>query len=136
MSAAKNVQLQGVKKAQRGLENSNGIVRRDTIDSITVNNLTVDQDVENDVSNSDKMLIIIWIKRIILIVICVVVAGGFSVPIVIYYTEADRGIDNPTISAINLNIDNCPTAASMNYSMQVSNQIDLYCSYIAPKHYI
>lgn len=124
MPAAKNVQLQGgVNKAEIGLENINGINRRNTIDSIAVNNLTLDQDVENDVSNSDKMLIIIWIKRIILIFICIVVAGGFSVPIVIYYTEADRGIDNPTISAINLNIDNCSATTSMNYSMQVSNQL-------------
>ena len=116
MLGAKDVELQAVKKAQ-GSENTNGIVRRDTIDSITVNNLTLDQD---GISKSDKALM--WIKRIVLILICIVVAGGFSVPIVIYYTEADRGINNPAISAINLDIDNCP-AASMNYSMQVSNQI-------------
>ena len=124
--AAKNIELQGVTDAQRGWENKNGIVsrRRDTIDSIAVNNLTLNQDVENQISKSDKALV--WIKRITLILICIVVAGGFSVPIVIYYTEADRGINNPTL-AINLSIDNCP-AASTNY-MQVSNQ----SSYIVPQ---
>ena len=115
-SGAKNVQLQEVTCDQRNWESENGILRRDTIDSMVVKNLSITQEDQNhDISKTNKALI--WIKRIALVLICTVVAGGFSAPIVIYYTEADRGVDN-LIFAINLDIDNCQ---SINHSMLVSS---------------
>ena len=51
-----------------------------------------------------------WIKRVVLILICVAVAGGFTVPIIIYAVDTDRG-DNSTIS-IDLDVDNCQLSDS------------------------
>ena len=50
---------------------------------------------------------LVWIERIILISICTAVAGAYTVPIIIYALDMDRG-DNSTIS-IDLNFDNCST---------------------------
>ena len=68
---------------------NNGIPRRETIDCMVVKNISLTQEEENDTaSKKDKTLI--WIKRIALVMICTVVAGGFSIPIVIYYLELSR----------------------------------------------
>ena len=53
---------------------------------------------------------VVWIERVVLILICVAVAGGFTVPIIIYAVDTDRG-DNSTIS-INLDVDNCHISTS------------------------
>ena len=53
---------------------------------------------------------IVWIERAILILICVAVAGGFTVPIIINAIDTERG-DNSTIS-IDLDVDNCQMSTS------------------------
>ena len=56
---------------------------------------------------------IVWIRRVVLILICVTVAVGFTVPIIIYAVStdgSDRG-DNSTIS-IDLDVDNCQVSTS------------------------
>ena len=53
---------------------------------------------------------IVWIERVVLILICVAVAGGFTVPIIIYAVDADRG-DNSTLS-LDLDVDNCQISSS------------------------
>ena len=57
--------------------------------------------------------VLIWIERVFLISICVAVAVGFTVPIIIYAVDTDRGSDNSTLS-IDLYVDNCPS-----FDMQV-----------------
>ena len=52
----------------------------------------------------------VWIERVVLISICVAVAGGFTVPIIIYAVDTDRG-DNSTIS-FDLDVDNCQISTS------------------------
>ena len=52
----------------------------------------------------------VWIEKVVLILICVAVAGGFTVPIIIYAVDTDRG-DNSTIS-IDLDVDNCQVSTS------------------------
>ena len=53
--------------------------------------------------------ILVWLERIILTIICVVVAGAFTVPIIIYGVDSDRGSGSESNSTItfNLDIDNC-----------------------------
>ena len=48
----------------------------------------------------------IWVERIFLVSICIGVALGFIVPIIIYAVDSDRG-DNSTLS-IDFDVDNCP----------------------------
>jgi len=52
----------------------------------------------------------VLIERVVLISICIAIAGGFTVPIIIYAVDTDRG-DNSTIS-IDIDVDNCPTSIS------------------------
>ena len=49
--------------------------------------------------------IVFWIERVVLIWICIAVAGGFSVPIVIYACDTDRGNNTRSLS---FNLNNCP----------------------------
>lgn len=137
---AKSIELQGVHAAHTDTkqikkdENEKGDRekqskhappgRRDTIDSIVVN-IALNHNEEN-VSISAKTLM--WIKMIILIIICTTVAGGFLVPVVIYYTEAYQGMSNATVAVLNLDIDNCQP--STNYSLSVSRTYhNTLCSY-------
>jgi len=124
---AKNIELQGIstshtngesKKNDEGCwENKNGVARRDTIDSLVVK-IAFDQDAVKDAAKIDRSnKALEWIKKIILVLICIAVAGGFSVPIVIYFVAGDRSIDSATVT-INLDVDNCPS--NTNYSVQVS----------------
>ena len=53
----------------------------------------------------------VWIERVVLILICVAVAGGFTVPIIIYAVDTDRG-DNSTISIDLPDVDNCQISTS------------------------
>lgn len=50
--------------------------------------------------------VFVWAERVILISICIAIAGGFTVPVIIYALDTDRG-DNSTLS-IDLDVDNCP----------------------------
>ena len=50
--------------------------------------------------------IVLWIERVVLIWICIAVAGGFSVPIIIYACDTDRGNNTKSLSDFNLN--SCP----------------------------
>ena len=68
--------------------------------------------------------ILVWIERVFVISICIAVAIGFTVPIIIYAADTDRGSDNSTLS-IDLNVDNCPS-----FDMQVRHYglfIFYYC---------
>ena len=126
---AKSIELQGVdavhtsikqikkdknEKGDRKQNKHGPPTRRDTIDSIVVN-MALNQN-EGDINSSAKT--VMWIRRIILILICTAVAGGFLVPVVIYYTEADQGMSNATVAMLNLDIDNCQP--STNDSVWVS----------------
>ena len=57
--------------------------------------------------------VLIWVERVFLILICIAVVVGFTVPIIIYAVDTDRGSDNSTLS-IDLDVDNCPS-----FDMQV-----------------
>ena len=48
--------------------------------------------------------ILVWIERVFLISICVSVAAGFTVPIIIYAGDADRGSRNAQLS---IELDSC-----------------------------
>ena len=129
---AENIELQGIGTSHSSVkfttttghavswESKNG---SDTIKSLMVNTAAHSQDVEK--IRSTKALV--WIKTIILVLVCAAVLAGFSVPIVIYYIEIDRGTDNTTFM-INLNINNCPP--SVNHSVQVRNPNQYIASYV------
>lgn len=51
--------------------------------------------------------IVFWIEKVVLISICIAVAGGFTVPIIIYARDTDRG--NNTRSLGDFNLNSCPT---------------------------
>ena len=50
--------------------------------------------------------IMIWMERIILIFICIAIAGGFTVPIIIYVRDTDQAGNN-TRSISDFNLHNC-----------------------------
>ena len=52
--------------------------------------------------------ILVWVERILLTSICIVVAAAFTVPIIIYALDTDRG-DNSTIS-VDIDVDSCPAS--------------------------
>ena len=49
--------------------------------------------------------ILFWVERIFLFCICTAVAGGFTVPIIIYAVDTDLG--NATTLSSDLDFDNC-----------------------------
>ena len=55
-----------------------------------------------------KQNAISWIEIVFIISICTAVAVGFTIPIIIYAVDTDRGSDNSTLS-IDLDVDNCPS---------------------------
>ena len=57
--------------------------------------------------------ILVWIERVFIISVCIAVAIGFTIPIIIYAADTDRGSDNSSLS-IDLDVDNCPS-----FDMQV-----------------
>jgi len=63
---------------------------------------------------------VVLIDRIVLVSICMVVALGFCVPIIIYAVDADRGgADNSTIT-LDFDIDQCSSASvPLNTTSQV-----------------
>ena len=89
-------------------ENSSAVVARCTF--------TVDEAAKNNkssrtLSNSCaylKQTAISWIERVFIISICTAVAVGFTIPIIIYAVDTDRGSDNSTLS-IDFDVDNCPS---------------------------
>ena len=58
-----------------------------------------------------------WTERVILILVCIAIAAGFTVPIIIYAIDTDRG-DNSTLS-IDIDVDSCQTLSSMSSDIQV-----------------
>ena len=56
--------------------------------------------------------ILVWIERILLTSICIVVAAAFTVPIIIYALDTDRG-DNSTI-LVDIDVDSCTAASNTN----------------------
>lgn len=73
-----------------------------------------------------QSVILVWIERIILISVCVAIAGGFTVPIIIYVIDTDQG-GNSTIS-VDFDIDNCPSDKSIPVSKNVAMYV--YLGYI------
>ena len=55
--------------------------------------------------------IFIWIERIFLISICIAIAGGFTVPTIIYALNTDRG-ENKSLSSSDFNLDSCPNTTA------------------------
>ena len=53
----------------------------------------------------------LWTERIILILACITIAAGFTVPIIIYAIDTDRG-DISTLS-IDFDVDSCQALNSM-----------------------
>jgi len=68
-----------------------------------------------------RIPLLVWVERVFLISICTAVAVGFTVPIIIYAVDTDRG-DNGTVS-IDFDLNNCPAS---NTIVQVS-KIKKYC---------
>ena len=59
-----------------------------------------------------------WAERVILISVCIAIAVGFTIPVIIYAIDTDRG-ENSTIS-IDIDVDSCQTPTSMSLDdMQV-----------------
>ena len=58
-----------------------------------------------------------WTERVILISVCIAIAVGFTIPIIIYAIDTDRG-DNSTLS-IDIDVDSCQTLSSMSSHTQV-----------------
>ena len=50
-----------------------------------------------------KTTILFWIERVVLISICIAIAGGFTVPIIIYALDADQGNTTRSLSDFDLN---------------------------------
>ena len=63
---------------------------------------------------------VVLVDRIVLVSICMVVAMGFCVPIIIYAVDADRsGADNSTIT-LDFDVDQCSSASvTLNTTSQV-----------------
>ena len=103
-------------EAGKGFDNRVSDIKNKTISSELVRSaFKVCQEKENKSNQSNcctylKQNTIMWIKRVVLILICVAVAGGFTVPIIIYAVDMDRG-DNSTIS-IDLDVDKCQLSDS------------------------
>ena len=58
-----------------------------------------------------RTAVLLWTERIILILVCIAIAAGFIVPIIIYAIDADRG-DTSTLS-IDVDVDSCQVLNSM-----------------------
>lgn len=91
----------------------NEIPRSTTIDSAVVRSFLQADEPQESESNHHSCCtcwkspaVRVWVERIVLISICVAVAGAFTVPIIIYAVDADRGSDSPTILT-DLDLDNC-----------------------------
>ena len=52
-----------------------------------------------------------WTERVILTVVCIVIAAGFTIPIIIYAIDTDRG-ENSALS-IDIDVDSCQTSTFM-----------------------
>ena len=99
-------------EAGKGFDNLVSDIKNETVSSEVVRSAfkvcRKEKENKSDQSNCCTYLkqnTIMWIKRVVLILICIAVAGGFTVPIIIYAVDTDRG-DNSTIS-IDLDVDNC-----------------------------
>jgi len=56
-----------------------------------------------------KTAIFMWTEIFLLIFICIAVAGGFSIPIIIYALDSDRGDNKGTIlNGFDLDLNSCP----------------------------
>ena len=97
-------------EADKSLEKS-ACDKNETISSAVTLPSAASSKVDKEVAKNNKLnqqiATLVWIERIFLISICTAVAGAFTVPIIIYALDMDRG-DNSTIS-IDLNVDNCTT---------------------------
>ena len=58
-----------------------------------------------------------WTERVILILVCIAIAAGFTIPIIIYAVDTDRA-DNSTLS-IDIDVDSCQALSSMSSDTQV-----------------
>ena len=94
----------------------NEFPRSNTIDSAVVRSFfQIDKPEKNKPGRSNYCTclklpaVLVWTERIILIFICAVVAAAFTVPIIIYGVDADRGSDGEDNSTliIDLDLDNC-----------------------------
>ena len=110
-SAVRNEYL----KAGKGLNKGVNDLKSETISSEVARSAFKIHEVKENKSDQIKCCTYlkqqkVWIERVVLILICVAVAGGFTVPIIIYAVDTDRG-DNSTIS-IDLDVDNCQISTS------------------------
>ena len=67
----------------------------------------IDETKKSDGNSCKQSKIVFWIEKFVLIWICIAVAGGFTVPIIIYALDTDRGNNTRSLSDFNLN--SCPT---------------------------
>ena len=105
-----------IDKSDKHVTRADGTLRSNTIDSAVVRSFFHTDGVqENEVSGSTCRTclkpgrVLEWAERIFLIFICCAVAMAFTVPIIIYAVDTDRGSDggNNTITSINLDLDDC-----------------------------
>ena len=109
-SAVRNEYL----KAGKGLDKGVNDLKSETISSEVARSAFKIYEAKENKSDQIKCCTYlkqkVWIERAVLILICVAVVGGFTVPIIIYAVDTDRG-DNSTIS-IDLDVDNCQISTS------------------------
>ena len=82
-----------------------------SIDSTVINSSFKIEDAKNNKQNKNNFCpfikgnkILIWVERVIVFSICTAVAGGFTVPIVIFAVNADRGNTTKLSSDLDFNI--------------------------------
>ena len=90
---------------------------RSSINSAVVHSLfKIDETSENEAKRNEQKenkcytfikqhKILFWVERVFLFSICAAVAGGFTVPIIIYAVDTDRG--NTTRLSSDLDFDTC-----------------------------
>ena len=61
--------------------------------------------------------VLLRMERVILISVCIAIAAGFTVPIIIYAIDTDGG-DNSTVS-LDIDVDSCQTLSAMSSDTQV-----------------
>ena len=75
--------------------------------------------------------ILFWVERIFLFCICTAVAGGFTVPIIIYAVETDLG--NSTTLSNDLDFDNCSNTITQVCKMMKCNYSVYACRLLSPE---
>ena len=108
---------------EKNLEKHDSDKSRTTSDEVVRSSFKVD-DEKKSKSNQysyctylKQTTVLWWTERVILILVCIAIAVGFTVPIIIYAIDTDRGHNSTLI--IDIDVDSCQTLSSMSSDIQV-----------------